>query len=117
MDIWTYMDNFAIRNSNDYSKIEVNVTGYCSFLCVNFSVIDNGGNTIFTVSEASTSGLETLVFNNQGFIPLGTITLDGFEAKFYSIIIFVENNICETKSDIETEKGDFYVDDSCYGEF
>ncbi len=98
----------------DITRIEVDVTGHCGTPCANFRIYDSFSAPIFNASETSTPGLETLIFQNSGIPNLSFLEIDGFEGEFHEIRIFVEDT-CEAKTDIIVEKGDVYVEDSCFG--
>lgn len=97
------------------SKIEVDVTGHCGSPCANFEVFDSGGTSIFTISETTAPGLETLIFNNPSLIPLGYMGISGLEGEFHEVRIFMEEELCDPKADITTEKGDVYIENHCFG--
>lgn len=96
------------------TKIEVDVTGHCGSPCANFRVYDTTGSPLFSVSETSASGLETLTYLHPGIPSIGHMEIDGFEGEFHEIRIYNEE-ICDPKADIAAEKGDVYIEDSCFG--
>ncbi len=94
------------------NKIEVDIENFCSN-CNALKVYDAGGNLLDSIAS-TVGGTETIIYTNPGSHNVAFMKVCGVESEVCEIRIDHEE-VCEPIVQIHAEKGDVYVDDSCYG--